>query len=110
MASVYSTPFLRVELTPGATFTYTTPDGYLTVIRDVIMNSLFGDGGWTARVIAGGTELFTRSFPAQYQGWWQADCRVALPAAEDIIVTSLDSGSLSCAAGVYVGGYLLKLP
>ena|ERR1700752_1890303 len=106
---VYSPRFIGASFSGFGSGTYTVPDGYLAVVRDVsaAMTNQLGQGGGSFQVFIHGNCIITWPMPPDFFGSFQWQGRQVVNAAETISYTAQVAGAQ---AAIAISGYLLKLP
>jgi|HubBroStandDraft_1064217.scaffolds.fasta_scaffold138970_3 hypothetical protein len=104
MATIYSTRFIRGTVDLDSLPSYTVPDGYVAVVRQI--TAYDGDNildDYIQLVHSDGTILAAYNAPAGEAGNWAQEFRIVVEDGASI------GWSVQGTWDVYVGGYLLAL-
>lgn len=101
--TVYSTLFLASYVEDGASATYSVPDGYLAVVRDVVFSSDTGDGSTAYVIDASGIAIALLTLPddgSPDSDHWTGN---------QVVTDSIIAGSTGASTAVRVSGFLLTV-
>lgn len=105
-AAVYSTRFLAGQISSTSTLTYTVPDGYRAILRDLDVTGPVGEQVVLVNVTADAAIFFSAIQSSGTVGWLSWRGRQVCEPGDEIQLYAEQTTSASAT----LSGYLLTLP